>query len=216
MNRTILTIVIVLLAVSLATAKSSKLVMSWKNPNYVARKFHRVLALGLSDKTGVLANFEDALAEQLAATGMETIPGNSILLRPEGTQFDLNYLKTQVRENQIDAVVVSRLIKVDNTVTYIPGSAYVAPFPYYNTFYGYYGAVYPVVYSPDYLREEKREEKKVRIETNLYVISSQEGEFVWTGVTDTFNPSNIQKAINGLVKLVVKQMQIDQALRPPQ
>lgn len=212
MNRTILTIVIVLLAVSLATAKSSKLVMSWKNPNYVARKFHRVLALGLSDKTGVRANFEDALAEQLAATGMETIPGNSILLRPEGTQFDLNYLKTQVRENQIDAVVVSRLIKVDNTVTYIPGSAYVAPFPYYNTFYGYYGAVYPVVYSPDYLREEK----KVRIETNLYVISSQEGELVWTGVTDTFNPSNIQKAINGLVKLVVKQMQIDQALRPPQ
>lgn len=212
MNRTILTIVIVLLAVSLATAKSSKLVMSWKNPNYVARKFHRVLALGLSDKTGVRANFEDALAEQLAATGMETIPGNSILLRPEGTQFDLNYLKTQVRENQIDAVVVSRLIKVDNTVTYIPGSAYVAPFPYYNTFYGYYGTVYPVVYSPDYLREEK----KVRIETNLYVISSQEGELVWTGVTDTFNPSNIQKAINGLVKLVVKQMQIDQALRPPQ
>ena len=212
MNRTILTIVIVLLAVSLATAKSSKLVMSWKNPNYVARKFHRVLALGLSDKTGVRANFEDALAEQLAATGMETIPGNSILLRPDGTQFDLNYLKTQVRENQIDAVVVSRLIKVDNTVTYIPGSAYVAPFPYNNTFDGHYGEGYPVVYSPDYLREEK----KVRIETNLYVISSQEGELVWTGVTDTFNPSNIQKAINGLVKLVVKQMQIDQALRPPQ
>lgn len=212
MNRTILTIVIVLLAVSLATAKSSKLVMSWKNPNYVARKFHRVLALGLSDKTGVRANFEDALAEQLAATGMETIPGNSILLRPEGTQFDLNYLKTQVRENQIDAVVVSRLIKVDNTVTYIPGSAYVTPFPYYNTFYGYYGAVYPVVYSPDYLREEK----KVRIETNLYVISSQEGELVWTGVTDTFNPSNVKKAINGLVKLVVKQMQSDEALQAPQ
>ena len=62
----------------LATAKSSKLVMSWKNPNYVARKFHRVLALGLSDKTGVRANFEDALAEQLVATGVETIPGNSI------------------------------------------------------------------------------------------------------------------------------------------
>ena len=143
---------------------------------------------------------------------METIPGNSILLRPEGTQFDLNYLKTQVRENQIDAVVVSRLIKIENTVTYIPGSAYVAAFPYYNTFYGYYGAVYPVVYSPDYLREEK----KVRIETNLYVISSQEGELVWTGVTDTFNPSNVQKAINGLVKLVVKQMQSDQALQAPQ
>ena len=212
MNRTLLTIVIVLLAVPSPFAKSSKLIMSWKNPNYVAREFKRVLALGLSDKTGIRANFEDALAAQLAATGVETIPGNDILLRPEGTQFDLNYLKIQIRENQIDAVVVSRLIKVENSVTYIPGSAYVAPFPYYNTFYGYYGAVYPVVYSPDYLRQEK----KVRIETNLYVISPQEGELVWTGVTDTFNPSNVQKAINGMVKLVVKQMQSDGALQAPQ
>jgi hypothetical protein len=212
LNRAILTIVIILLAVPLATSKSSKMIMSWKNPNFSARKFQHLLALGLSDKTGVRANFEDALAEQLAAAGVNAIPGNSILLRPEGTKFDLEYLKTQIRDNQIDAVVVSRLIKVENTVTYVPGSAYMAPFPYYNTFYGYYGAVYPVVYSPDYLRTDK----KVRIETNLYLISSQEGELVWTGVTDTFNPSNVQKSINGLVKLVVKQMQSDEALPAPQ
>jgi hypothetical protein len=209
LNRKILAIALFLLTVALASGKSSKLVMSWKNPNYSAgRKFQRVLALGLSDKTGVRADFEDALAAQLAETGLETIPGNTILLRPEGTQFDLNYLKTQIRENKIDAVVVSRLIKDEKTVTYIPGTAYVAPFPYYNTFYGYYGAVYPMVYSPDYLREDR----KVRIETNFYVISSQEGELVWTGVTDTFNPSKPHKAINGLVKLVVKQMQADGAL----
>jgi len=209
LNRKILAIALSLLTVALASGKSSKLVMSWKNPNYSAgRKFQRVLALGLSDKTGVRADFEDALAAQLAETGLETIPGNTILLRPEGTQFDLNYLKTQIRDNKIDAVVVSRLIKDEKTVTYIPGTAYVAPFPYYNTFYGYYGAVYPIVYSPDYLREDR----KVRIETNFYVISSQEGELVWTGVTDTFSPSKPHKAINGLVKLVVKQMQADGAL----
>lgn len=209
LNRKILAIALSLLTVALASGKSNKLVMSWKNPNYSAgRKFQRVLALGLSDKTGVRADFEDALAAQLTETGLETIPGNTILLRPEGTQFDLNYLKIQIRDNKIDAVVVSRLIKDEKTVTYVPGTAYVAPFPYYNTFYGYYGAVYPMVYSPDYLREDR----KVRIETNFYVISSQEGELVWTGVTDTFNPSKPRKAINGLVKLVVKQMQADGAL----
>lgn len=209
MNRKILAIAFSLLTVALASGKSSKFVMSWKNPNYSAsRKFQRVLTLGLSDKTGVRADFEDALAAQLAEIGLETIPGNTILLRPEGTQFDLNYLKTQIRDNKIDAVLVSRLIKDEKTVTYIPGTAYVPPFPYYNTFYGYYGAVYPIAYSPDYLREDR----KVRIETNFYIISSQEGELVWTGVTDTFNPSKTHKAINGLVKLVVKQMQADGAL----
>ena len=139
----------------------------------------------------------DALAAQLAATGVEAIPGNIILLRPEGTQFDLNYLRTQIRENKIDAVVVSRLIKVENTITYIPGGPYMVPYPYYNGFYGYYGAVYPVVYGLDYLKKEK----KVRIETNFYVVSSQEGKLVWTGITDTFNPSKPHKAINELVKL---------------
>jgi hypothetical protein len=171
-------------------------------------QFQRVLALGLSNQTEIRADFEDALAAQLTEAGMEAIPGNTILLRPEGTQFDLNYLKTQIRANKIDAAVVSRLIKVDKTVTYVPGGPYVTPFPYYNTFYGYYGSVYPVVYAPDYLKEEK----KVRIETNLYVISSQEGELAWTGITGTFNPSKPHKAINGLVKLLVKQMQRDGAL----
>lgn len=199
-----------LLAVALASGKSSKVVMSWKNPVYTGTKsFSRVLALGLSDKARIRADFEDSLAAQLAEAGLETIPGNTILLRPEGSRLDLQYLRTQVRENKIDAAVVSRLIKVDNTVTYVPGTPYVPPpLPYYGTFYGYYGAVYPVVYSPGYLKEEK----KVRIETNLYVVTSGEGELVWTGITDTFNPSDTNKAIDRLVKLLVKRMQQDGAL----
>jgi len=209
-RRTILVGAISLGIVTLATGKSSKLVMSWKNPDYVRTKtFSRVLALGLSDKAEVRADFEDALAAHLAEIGFETVPGNTILLRPEGSHLDLQYLRAQVRDHKIDAVVVSRLIKIDNTVTYVPGTAYVPPpLPYYGTFYGYYSAIYPVVYSPGYLKEEK----KVRIETNLYVVSSGEGELVWTAITDTFNPSNVGKAIDRLVKLVIKQMQVDGAL----
>ena len=120
----------------------------------------------------------------------------------------MNTLKEQIRANHIEAVVVSRLIKVDNTVTYVPGEPYFVPFPYYNTFYGYYGAIYPVVYSPGYLQKEK----KVRIETNLYVTTEPDGQLVWTGVTDTLNPSNVHKAVKGLVQLVVEKMQKDAVL----
>jgi hypothetical protein len=188
--------------------KSSHVVMSWRNPNAPAQQFRRVLALGLSEKTAIRADFEDALAAQLEATGRQAIPGNTILLRPEGAQLSLNYLRTQVRDNQIEAVVVSRLIKVEKTVTYIPGGPSFVPYPYYGTFYGYYGSVYPMVYSPDYLREEK----KVRIETNLYLLSEGDGVLVWTGITDTFNPTDVDKAIGKLVKLLVKQMQSDAVL----
>jgi len=208
-NRKVLTIVILLAGATVLFGKSSKLVMSWTNPGYNSeKKFHRVLALGLSNKAEVRADFEDALSAELTRQGYEAIPGNTILLRPPGTQLELSYLREQIRVNEIEAVVVSRLIKVDNTVTYVPGTAYFVPYPYYNSFYGYYGTLYPVVYSPGYLQKEK----KVRVETNLYVTSVPDGQLVWTGTTDTFNPSNVHKAINGLVTLVVTKMQKDGTL----
>jgi len=207
-HRTI-TILILFFTVTSASGKSSKLVFSWKNPAYVAsNKFHRVLALGMSDNTVIRADFEDALAAQLAELGMDAIPGNVILLRPEGAQPDLQYIRTQIRDNEIDAVIVSRLIKVENTTRYVPGAAYVPPFPYYGSFYGYYGTVYPVVYSPGYLTKEK----KVRIETNFYVTSSGEGELIWTCITETFNPNDVDKAIKRLVELLVKQIRTDGVL----
>ena len=64
------------------------------------------------------------------------------------------------------------------------------------------------VYSPDYFREEK----KVRVETNLYLVSSSDGELVWTAITDTFNPTNVDKSINGLIKVVIRRMRDDGVL----
>ena len=198
-----LMLAVILAGATLANGKSTRLVASWKNPEYSGPAFHRILVLGMSAKPGVRADFEDALSKLVARDGVEAIPGNTILLRPEGTKLDLNYLKTQVKEFKIDAVIVSRLVKVDKNVTYIPGQSYVMPYPYYRSFYGYYGAVYPVVYSPDYLREDTT----VRVETNVYAATPPDGELVWTGVSDTFNPSSADKVIDGLSKLVVKELQ---------
>lgn len=129
LNRRVLVVAIVLSTTALVSSKSSRLVMSWRNPNYTPeKKFHRVLALGLSDKTEVRVDFDDVLAAQLASSGFEAVPGNTILLRPKATRLDLNDLNDQIRANQIEAVVVSRLIKVEDTVTYIPGAPYSCPF----------------------------------------------------------------------------------------
>ena len=202
MQRWALVIAVILAGATLANGKSTKLVASWKNPQYSGPTFHRILVIGMSAKPGVRADFEDALSKLVARDGVEAIPGNTILLRSEGTTLDLDYLRTQVKEFKIDAVIVSRLVKVDKNVTYIPGQPYV-PYPYYGSFYGYYGAMYPVVYSPDYLREDTT----VRVETNVYAVRGTDGEPVWTGVSDTFNPSSADKVIEGLSKLVVKELQ---------
>lgn len=206
-SRTILVVALGLLVSLSSLGKSSKVVMSWKNPTYKGpKKFHRVLALGLSDNPVIRADFEDEMASRVLTAGTEAIPGNTILLRPEAVEFDLDYLKTQIREHKIDAVVVSRLVNVEKTVTYIPGAPYMPP--YYGTFYGYYSTVYPVVYSPGYLKTEK----KVRIETTFYSVSSSESELVWTCITDTFDSSHERKAVEKLVKLVAQRMQSEGVL----
>jgi len=38
-------------------------------------------------------------------------------------------------------------------------------------------------------------------------VSTQRGELVWAGITDSFNPSAVNKAIDRLVKLVIRPMQ---------
>jgi hypothetical protein len=206
-KRTILVAISVIL--TLTPALSTKLVTSWKNPSYGGQRFTKVLVLGVSQNPSVRADFEDALSEKVSRPGVEAVPGNTILLRPESTQLDLAYLKTQIRDNKIDAVIMSRLIKDEKQVTYIPGDNYFIAYPTHRTFYGYYGTVYAQVYSPDYLREDR----KVRIETKLYAATAPDGELIWTGISDTFNPESAHKVVKGLVKLVVREMEKDGVLK---
>ena len=67
----------------------------------------------------------------IANDGLEVIPGNHILFRPHSAELDPDYLKGQIRDFKIDAVLVSRLVKVDKKTTYIPGHSYVIPYAYY-------------------------------------------------------------------------------------
>jgi hypothetical protein len=193
-------------AFSASSGKSVKMVTSWFNQNYQGQTFHKILVIGVAQNPEVRADFEDAMAAQIARAGIETIPGNHILLRPDpNVKLDLDYLRGQIRDNHIDAIVVSRLLKVDKKVTVVPSSTYIAPYPYYYSFYGYLGAVYPVVYQPGYTREDTT----VSVETNVYATSKPDGDLVWNGVSKSFNPKSAKKVVDGLVKEVPKQMEKD-------
>jgi hypothetical protein len=202
-RRAILLVAFLLCLGTLAHSGTAKLVMSWKNPAYTGQVFHRVLVIGMSENPVVRADFEDALANRLRRDGLEAIPGNAILLRPDSPNIDLDYLKGQIKDHKIDSMIVTRLVKVDRKTTYIPGQNYVIPYPYYGGFYGYYGTVYHEVYAPDYLRTDTT----VRMETNLYSAAPPAQELVWIGYSDTFDPKSADKVIAGVVKLVVKELE---------
>lgn len=82
------------------------------------------------------------------------------------------------------------------------GHSYAIPYAYYRSFYGYYGMVYRQVYSPDYLREDTT----IRIETNSYAATPPDGELIWAGTSDSLNPKSAQKVIDGVVRLIAKEL----------
>lgn len=205
-SRSMFLSVFLLAALTATVGKSIKVVTSWLNPNYEGQAFHKVLVMGVAQNLEVRADFEDQMAAKIARPGIETIPGNQILLRPDPkAKPDLDSLRAQIRANHIDAVIVSRLLKVDKKVVSIPSSTYIAPFPYYYTFYGYLGAVYPVIYDPGY----RREDTTVMVETNVYATGKSDGDLVWTAVSESFNPKSAKKVADGLVKEIPKLMEKD-------
>jgi hypothetical protein len=185
-----------------AHAAAAKLIVSWKNPTYSGAKPRRVLVIGMSGNPEIRADFEDDLSAAIKGDGLEPIPGNTIFFRPHSGELDRDYLEGQIRDFKIDTVLVSRLVKVDKTITNIPGYSYAVPYAYYRSFYGYYGTVYQQVYSPGYLREDT----SVRVETNFYSATPPNEELIWTGTSDSFNPKSAQRAIDGIVKLIVKEL----------
>jgi hypothetical protein len=193
-------LILLLILTSSAGDASIKLKMRWQNPNYSGQMFKTILVIGMSKNLETRADFEVALAAKVARPGIAAIAGTDILLRPTAAPIDPTYLREQIKAYNIDAIVVSRLIKVEKTI-YIPGVPYFLP--YYNTFYDYYGTVSPVVYSPDYLEHEKL----VRVETNFYAATAPDGALIWTGTSDTLSPGSAHKEINGLVQLVVKELE---------
>jgi hypothetical protein len=202
LKRAAILILAVLAAFTFAEGKSTRFLFTWLNPNYTGTHFKNIMVIGINGKAGNRAAFEDAVTAALTRPGVTVIPSYSLLPRPSATPIDMNQLRDVVQGQNIDAIIVTRLIKVTQKVTDIPGYVY-QPFPYYNTFYGYYATVYPLVYAPDYLQVDRT----AQIETNFYSTTAPDGTLIWSGTSDTINPKNATKLIDDLAKLIALKLQ---------
>jgi hypothetical protein len=204
------TILVVLLAtLAMLTFAAPKLEFSWKNPNYTGGTFKNILVLALNGKAANRAEFEDELVAAISRPTAKAYPSYEFIARPDATPIDMKDLRELVQEQKFDAIVVARLTKKDTKTTYVPGEVY-TPYPYYGTFYGFYGALSPVIYTPGYMETEK----EAQVEVNSYSTSKPDGELVWTGTTNTFEVGSVKKVITGLVKVVSKEMEKVNIIEP--
>jgi hypothetical protein len=192
----------VLASLALLTVAAPKLEFTWKNPSYTGGTFKNILVLALNGKAVNRAEFEDELVAAISRPGAKAFPSYEFMPRPDLTPIDMHDMRELVKEQNFDAIIVARLTKKDTKTTYVPGQAY-TPFPYYGTFYGYYGALSPIIYAPGYMETEK----EAQVEVNSYSTAKPDGELVWTGTTNTFEAGSVKKVIKDLVKIVSKELE---------
>jgi hypothetical protein len=200
---------VLLTSLALLTFAAPRLAFTWKNPNYTSGTFKNILVLALNGKAANRAEFEDELVAAISRPGAKAYPSYEFIPRPDLTPIDMHDMRELVKEQNFDAIVVARLTKKATKTTYVAGQAY-TPFPYYGTFYGYYGALSPVIYTPGYMETEK----EAQVEVNSYSTAKPDGELVWTGTTNTFDAGSVKKVIKDLVKIISKELEKENIIQP--
>ncbi len=191
-----------LISLVFSCATTTKFSAIWGDEEY-KKGIKKVLILGLSDKAAVRGSFEDHMVKRLQAQGVSAV-ASSAILSPE-VKLDKETFQLHFKDQGFDAVLVTRLLKVDTTTTnynntsysgmYADPYAYRSGMPgYYGGFYGYYGGAYDYAYSSSYSVQSLT----VRVETNIY--ETKNAKLIWSGVSKTFNPSGTEDAINSLSK----------------
>jgi len=197
------------------TTTATSFSQSYRNPGYEETVFKRLLIIGIaSDPEGRRA-FEDALALAIASQGGAAAPSYTLL--PNDEKLSEEELHAVIAENEVDGVLVTRLLSVDKSKEYTPPKKYDNPqtryYPGgwgyghgYGGFYGFYGTTYAEVHEPGYFDTST----SLKIETNLYSVATN--ELVWTGQSETIDPDSIEDARASVTQAVAKKLKAEQLI----
>ena len=116
---------VLLAALGMTSCASSQLVNQWINPAYKSSSFKKIMVIGVTKQAAIRRNFEDEFVAQLKAAGVNATP--SYLYIPQDGPVGEAVLKQALKEAAADAVIITRLVRVQQKTEIAPG--YYAPDP---------------------------------------------------------------------------------------
>ncbi|MDJ0788040.1 MAG: hypothetical protein QNK05_14620 [Myxococcota bacterium] len=177
----------------------------WSASEPAPTPFTNVLVVGIGTESASRRLFEDRFSAALLARGTRAesswrhLPSESILSEAE--------LGGQVRAGGYDAVVVTRLLAVDNEQRVVPPRTGVSVGVGSGGYYGHYGTSWGINYSPGYVSNTTT----VRLETKIF--ETRGNGLVWTAESDTFQPADTESAVQSVTQTLVKRLAQDGWIR---
>ena len=193
-------------ALAACSKTTTSIPLSWRNPSYTDAGFQKLFVIGVGEDDGGRRLFEDTFAKSLAEQGAAAQASWGKL--PQSTQLSEEQIRGAIEGGNFDGVVITRLLKVDESKEYVPPSTYSVPTTYHGYgYYGYYGTSYEVVHQPGYFKTNMT----FVVETNLYSVAT--GDLVWSGQSETLNPESLTDVIDSMTAAVAKKLK-DEKLIP--
>jgi hypothetical protein len=187
------------LAIVAATAKT-KIESAPESKQPPEGRPKKILVLAVSPDPSIRSGFEDAITGELTLRGANAV--SSFVSFPELPKSKEEFEKTLISDG-FDAVTVSRLVGRDDKLQWTPSSQeyqadYIGMGPW-----GGYWYTYQLVMVPAYLDAET----SVRVRTDLWRTSGTTGKLVWSGTTDTIEPTSVPQAAHEIGVAVAKALQ---------
>lgn len=179
----------------LAACSSSKITSSWKAPDFSAKKYNKILVLGLiHDKDrSICEQMESHLVGDLQDKGYQAVSAMKEYGPKAFEGLDEKGALEKIKENGADAVLTIVLLNKEKETKYIPGQWNVS-----NRFWGYYGYRYRRIYEPGYYVTDTQ----YFWETNFYDLGNQ--DLLYSAQTKSFSPSSTEALGHEYGRLIVK------------
>jgi len=162
---------------------------------HIALSFKRVMVIGVTKQAGIRRTFEDEFVAQLKAAGVNATP--SYLYIPQDGPVGEAVLKQALKEAGADAVMITRLVRVQKKTEiapgYFPPDPAMAVHPLYTTAWNDYYEP-PIVYQSEVYTAE----------TSLY--DTVKNRVVWSGTAQTTAPGNISQEIKNYAEIIISAL----------
>ena len=204
-------IAIFVLATSLISCSSTKLITSWKNPDYYIFKPKKILVIGVTPNYELRKAFEFKLIRALNARKIKALQSAVV--------FETSFIDSKQTEKEIedqvdillskgyDTILVSRVKGVDDNKAYSGNS----PKTDYHLrrFILYYLAYQDAYFNEDYYNRYK----VFNIETSIYNLKNDSDKsLVWKASFDVVDINNSNKVMGSYLKKLIRILEKDKII----
>jgi hypothetical protein len=188
------------------SGSGTQLVNMWRDPTAPAAPIHKMLVVAVRKDPVNRRIWEDTFVSRLTKHGVEATPSYNLF--PNAVP-DTDAVAVAVREHDFDGVLVTHRLPSTTQQSYVPGYSHLEPVSVRSRWYGTYHTYWQEVHEPGYVETDQVVRNQVDVWNTV-----GDGRLVWSGTTESINPSAMTAVNTAITKLIVPELLAQGVIAP--